>query len=162
MIWNKTLAAGVMLALSHTAAWAERTEKCAAITEKDVAALFDRWNQSLQTGNPDKVAANYANDALLLPTVSNMPRDTPAEIRDYFVHFLQKRPFGRINERIIKVGCNQALDAGLYTFRLTGQDGKVTEVPARYTFNYVFQAGKWLISQHHSSMMPEPAVASKH
>lgn len=162
MIWNKTLAAGVTLTPIHTAAGAERTEQCAAITEKAVATLFDRWNQSLQTGNPDKVAANYVADTLLLPTVSNMPRDTPAEIRDYCVHFLRKRPFGRIDERTIKVVCNQALDAGLYTFRLTGPDGKTTGVHARYTFNCVLQAGKWLISQHHSSMMPEPAVASRH
>jgi hypothetical protein len=55
-----------------------------APTEQDIAALFDRWNQSLQTGDPQKVVANYAERSILLPTVSNKPRLTPAEKVDYF------------------------------------------------------------------------------
>ena len=35
-------------------------------SEAEIAALFDRWNASLATGNPDDVAANYAVDAILL------------------------------------------------------------------------------------------------
>lgn len=30
-----------------------------------------RWNAALQTGDPEKVADMYAEDAILLPTVSN-------------------------------------------------------------------------------------------
>jgi hypothetical protein len=37
-----------------------RVEKCKPTSEKKVAALFDRWNDSLQTGDPHKVVANYA------------------------------------------------------------------------------------------------------
>ena len=29
--------------------------------EAEIAALFDRWNASLATGNPDNVVANYAD-----------------------------------------------------------------------------------------------------
>ena len=36
------------------------TETRIATTEQEIAALFDRWNQSLQTGDPQKVVANYA------------------------------------------------------------------------------------------------------
>lgn len=124
---------------------------CAAIDEKGVAALFERWNASLKTGNPDAVTANYAPDAVLLPTVSNQPRTNPAEIRDYFVHFLEKHPEGRIDRRIIKIGCNVAQDVGLYTFKLKG--GKA--VAARYTYVYQYRDGQWLIAHHHSSAMPE-------
>src|SRR4051812_3462329 len=46
---------------------------CARITEKQVEALFDRWNRALATKNPDTVVANYAPDATLLPTVKNGP-----------------------------------------------------------------------------------------
>ena len=42
-------------------------------TPAQITALFDRWNESLATHNPDKVAANYAPDAVL-PTLSNRPR----------------------------------------------------------------------------------------
>jgi len=34
-----------------------------------------------------------------------------------------------------------------------GKDG--SKVKARYTYIYVFEAGEWKISQHHSSKMPE-------
>lgn len=162
MIWNKTLAVGAALVMMHSAAWAERTEACANVDEQEIAALFDRWNESLQTGDPDQVVANYAHDALLLPTVSNKPRDTPDEIREYFVHFLQKKPVGHINERHIKLGCNYAIDAGVYTFTVTGPEGEEVQVPARYTYAYTYSDGNWLIWQHHSSMMPERAVASTH
>src|SRR5690349_6492992 len=74
---------------------------CKPTDEKQVAALFDRWNDSLRTLDPDKVVANYAADGVLLPTVSNTPRTNPAEIRDYFVKFLKAEPQGKIDRRII-------------------------------------------------------------
>ena len=52
-------------------AQASRTESCKVTSEQEIAALFDRWNQSLQTGDPHKVVANYAERSILLPTVSN-------------------------------------------------------------------------------------------
>lgn len=141
----------VALAASSALAAEPAPSACAAIDEKGVAALFERWNASLQTGNPDAVTANYAPDAVLLPTVSNQPRTNPAEIRDYFVHFLEKHPEGRIDRRVIKIGCNVAQDVGLYTFKIKG--GKM--VPARYTYVYQYRDGQWLIAHHHSSAMPE-------
>jgi hypothetical protein len=65
-----------------------RTETCKATTEAEIAALFDRWDQSLQTGDPHKVVSNYAERSMLLPTVSNKSRLTPSEKEDYFHHFL--------------------------------------------------------------------------
>ena len=41
---------------------------------QELAAQFDRWNMALQTGDPEKVAALYAPDGVLLPTVSNQVR----------------------------------------------------------------------------------------
>lgn len=93
-----------------------RTEKCKPTSEKKIAALFERWNDSLQTGDPHKVVANYADDAILLATVSKQPRLTPAEREGYFEHFLLNEPAGKIDLRRIYLGCNVAVDAGLYTF----------------------------------------------
>jgi uncharacterized protein (TIGR02246 family) len=142
------------------AASAQSTQQCAAVTKDQIAALFDRWNAALQTKNPDEVVKNYAADAVLLPTVSNKPRTTPAEIRDYFVHFVEKSPKGVIGTRTIQIGCNEAYDVGTYTFTVTGADGKTSEVPARYSFIYTLKDGKWLIVHHHSSAMPEKAPAA--
>ena len=128
-----------------------RSENCRAISEKEIASLFDRWNKSLQTGNARKVVANYAKRSILLPTVSNTPRLTPEAKVDYFEHFLQKKPVGKIDSRMIEIDCNTAFDAGLYTF--TFGDG--SQVKARYTYTYKWNGKQWLITSHHSSAMPE-------
>lgn len=127
---------------------------CAASSEKDIAALFDLWNQSLQTGDPQKVVALYDERSILLPTVSAKPRLTPEEKEDYFVYFLEKRPSAKIELRQIKTGSNMAVDSGVYTFTFA-KTGEV--VKARYTFVYRWNGSKWLIVSHHSSLMPEAA-----
>jgi uncharacterized protein (TIGR02246 family) len=152
----------VVFAVSMTClinvAWArDANPACVFAKESEITQLFDRWNESLKTKNPDNVVANYAADAVLLPTLSNKPRTNHAEIRDYFVHFLEKLPVGKIDMRVVKIGCNFAIDTGLYTFTVkVGEETKT--VPARYTFTYELQDGKWLISSHHSSAMPEKVV----
>jgi hypothetical protein len=101
-----------------TSAYA-RSEVCKRVSEKEIAGLFDRWNASLQTGDPHEVVANYAPKSVLLPTLSNQPRLSAAEKEDYFEHFLQRKPVGVIDWRSIEVDCNTAVDAGLYTFTST-------------------------------------------
>ncbi|HEX4873028.1 MAG TPA: SgcJ/EcaC family oxidoreductase [Nevskiaceae bacterium] len=128
----------------------------ASAEEREIAALFDRWNAALATGNPDAVAALYAPNAVLLPTVSNEVRDTPEKIRAYFVKFLQAKPQGTINYRQVRrLDDNTALDAGVYTFELV-KDGRKQTVQARYNYLYEKVGGRWLIVNHHSSAMPEP------
>jgi len=132
-----------------------RTETCKETNQQEIAALFVRWNNSLHSGNASRVVAdNYAEGSVLLPTVSDTPRVTVAEKEDYFRHFLQDGPVGRIDWRVIVIGCNSAVDTGLYTFIfLTG-----ARVPARYTFTYKWDGRQWLITSHHSSRMPEDCL----
>jgi uncharacterized protein (TIGR02246 family) len=82
------------------------------ITEEQVRGLFDLWNDALATGDPAQVAARYASDAVLLPTLSDSARYTNDRIADYFVGFLKKKPVGKILEGNIKIGANWAQDAG--------------------------------------------------
>lgn len=130
------------------------TAVCQPATKKLAEELFNAWNNALQTGDAKKVTALYAEDAVLLPTVSNLPRTTPNEIEDYFNHFLQKKPYGTIKQRNIKQGCNKLTDAGVYDFEVVS-GGKKEVVPARYTFVYEYRNEEWKIIHHHSSMMPE-------
>ena len=127
---------------------------CQPADKKLAEDLFNKWNDALQTGSAKNVAALYADDAVLLPTVSNVPRTTTAEIEDYFHHFLEKKPFGIIKQRNIKKGCNKITDAGIYDFEVES-DGQKSVVPARYTFVYEYRNNQWKIVHHHSSMMPE-------
>jgi uncharacterized protein (TIGR02246 family) len=138
--------------VAQTGAQGARSESCKATNEAEIAALFDRWNQSLHTGDPHKVVANYAEHSILLPTVSNQPRLTPAEKEDYFHHFLENQPSGKIDLRTVELGCNTAVDAGLYTFRFAKTGASVS---GRYTYTYRWNGSQWLITSHHSSAMPE-------
>jgi uncharacterized protein (TIGR02246 family) len=119
--------------------------------QNEITSLFDAWNAALQTGDPKQVAALYADDGILLPTMSNRVRHNHEEIADYFVHFLAKGPVGRIDESNVRVFGDLAINSGLYTF--TFQDG--ASVQARFTFVYQQEGGRWLIAEHHSSQMPE-------
>jgi len=124
---------------------------------KQVAGLFDQWNRTLQTGDPEKVADLYASDAVLLPTVSNQVRADHAAIVDYFEHFLANKPVGKKIETHINVlDNNSVIDAGTYQFTLTDpESGEKSVVKARYTYAYEKRGGEWLIVNHHSSKMPE-------
>ncbi|CAI2430853.1 Uncharacterized protein conserved in bacteria with a cystatin-like fold [Serratia ficaria] len=130
---------------------AESQVTCVKADTKTVEKLFDRWNDSLKSGDANNVSSNYLSDAVLLPTLSNQARLTDAERKDYFIDFLKKGPVGKIDSRVIRTGCNKAIDTGTYTF--TFKDG--AKVSARYTFTYAWDGNKWLISSHHFSAMPE-------
>jgi hypothetical protein len=129
----------------------QHTEVCVETSEEEIAALFDRWNNSLKTGDAHKVVANYAAKSVLLPTMSGKPRLTLDDKEDYFHHFLTNMPIGRIDSRTIELDCNTAIDEGLYsfTFLKTG-----AQVKGRYTFTYKWDGWEWLITSHHSSALP--------
>lgn len=127
-------------------------QSCKATTEAEIASLFDQWNQSLQTGDPHRVAAHYAQRSILLPTVSDKHRLTTAEKEDYFHHFMENAPSGKVDFRTIELGCNTAVDAGLYTFTFAKTGAKVQ---GRYTYTYRWDGSNWLITSHHSSAMPK-------
>lgn len=119
--------------------------------EKEILALFDDWNGALQTKDSQVVTNLYAEDAILLPTVSSRVRHNHEEIKDYFDHFLQLDPKGTINEHNVRRFGDVAINSGVYTFDLnTGQS-----VQARYTYVYEKSQDGWRIVEHHSSKMPE-------
>jgi hypothetical protein len=61
---------------------------------------------------------------------------------------------GKIDLRTVELGCNTAVDAGLYTFTFAKTGAKVS---GRYTYTYTYRwnGSEWLITSHHSSAMPE-------
>jgi uncharacterized protein (TIGR02246 family) len=119
--------------------------------KNEITALFEQWNSALQTGDPKQVAALYAEDAVLLPTVSNQVRHNHEEIEDYFVHFLAKGPQGKIDESNVRIFGELAINSGVYTF--TFKDD--VTVQARFTYVYRWDGQRWSIIEHHSSAMPE-------
>ncbi len=113
--------------------------------------LFDDWNKALQTGNPDEVVKLYDKNAILLPTLSPQVRHSHEEIKDYFIHFLAKKPIGKINEANIRIFGNLAINSGIYTFNF--KDG--SSAHARFTYVYKkVDENNWIIVEHHSSLLP--------
>jgi uncharacterized protein (TIGR02246 family) len=145
----------------------ETSQRCEPIATKEVEALFVRWNEALEDPSANKVVALYANDATLLPTVENGPYTLENEpftktngLKEYFVHFVERKPVATIDEakRFIKVGCNIAYDVGLYSFEVNGDHTTNREtIRARYTFIYRWDGKRWLIAHHHSSAEPVAA-----
>lgn len=125
------------------------------ITKTEVRDLFNLWNNALATLDSDLVAKRYAKEAVLLPTVSDLPRNDYGLIKNYFDAFLKKKPQGKIESGNIIIGNNWAQDAGIYEFTM-GADG--SKVKGRYTYIYVFEDGQWKIAHHHSSIMPEAVL----
>ena len=152
--WCAIGAAVLVLAGCATPYTAQNTriEQCKPTSTPEIAALFEHWNQALQTGEPSKVVATYAERSILLPTLSNKLRLTPSEKEDYFRYFLKNGPSGQVDMRQIELGCNSAVDSGLYTFRFAKTGATVQ---ARYTYTYRWDGTQWLITSHHSSAMPE-------
>lgn len=148
---KKLLGLAISLTFMSASAMAAKAPECAKVDKAQIEGLFDRWNDSLKTGDAKKVAANYLSDAVLLPTVSNKVRLTEAERVDYFEHFLEKKPVGKIDTRTVRLGCNEATDSGTYTFTFADN----STVSARYTYAYAWDGKEWKIATHHSSAMPE-------
>jgi uncharacterized protein (TIGR02246 family) len=125
-----------------------------------VEAQFTRFTDAWATGDAKKVTALFADDAVLLATVSNKFRSSPEEITDYFDYFLLSKPVARIDESAIRLGCDAAARFGNWTIDLTDpKTGAKSAVAARYTFIYTFENGEWLIDHLHSSVMPEISPA---
>ncbi|MDX2234727.1 MAG: SgcJ/EcaC family oxidoreductase [Hyphomonadaceae bacterium] len=151
---------------SHAAADDPHAPKAVVVTpganlpdKREIAALFETWNETLRTGGPHDMALLYAEDGVLLPTVSNAVRTNRVEIAAYFEEFLAMHPRGVINEQHVDVlDSNTAVNSGVYTFDLI-REGQPTFVVARYSYLYEKIGGKWLIKSHHSSAMPEPVTA---
>ena len=131
------------------------TMRCAAIPAGAPEALFNKVNVAWASKNPDKVADLFSRDAVLLATVSNVPRTDRAGIRDYFVSFLKGSPVGTRTTSNVREGCNMLTDVGTWTVGLTNQNSGVrNDVKARYSLIYKYEDGNWKIAHLHSSMLP--------
>ncbi len=124
--------------------------------ERLAEELFNDWNESLKSGEPQKVAEEYLEDGELFGTVSGRIRQGWEEIKKYFEHFLKGSPTGEVlNRSVIYISDNMFLDSGLYRFKLT-KDGQEQMVDAEFTF--VWQRdenGSWKIKHHHSAAVKD-------
>ncbi|MCH8466765.1 MAG: SgcJ/EcaC family oxidoreductase [Roseinatronobacter sp.] len=120
----------------------------------EIAALFQQWNDALQSGLAENVAALYAQDAILLGTFVNEILNTPAAITAYFANLMHRRPSSAIVSEHIRHFGDIALHSGLYEFSLNA-DTPEARLLARFTFAYRKGPEGWRIIEHHSSTLPQ-------
>jgi len=147
---NILLAASLFFALAGLPLLASAA--CTPQQETEILALFAKWDRSLATCDAKEVDANYARDAILIPTLSNEIRHTSTGRIAYFRDtFLPKKPRGEIVKHYVRCIGDIAINSGIYAFTYNGG----TPHRARYTFVYRKFRNQWLIIEHHSSGMPE-------
>jgi uncharacterized protein (TIGR02246 family) len=137
------------------------SELCARTNPDEIRRLFTRWNDALKDKTAQTVVGLYADDSILLPTLSDEARIAKDKKLAYFKKFTAEEPSAVIDPKVnmIEIGaCNMAVDSGYYTFRFTRpKPDTPNPLRARYTFVYKYFGGKgWLIVSHHSSVMPPP------
>ena len=114
------------------------------------------WAKALDDHDVGRIVAKYADppDVLFFGTKSTILATTTAEIKDYFVHFVEKdRPAVALCEhKTIRITDRAFLFAGFYDFNL-----KEGPVYARYTFLVLNTPGGWHIAHHHSAAQPAGA-----
>ena len=147
---NILIAASLFLAFAGLPLLASAA--CTRQQEAEILALFTKWDRSLATLDAKEVDANYAPDAILIPTLSNEIRHTSEGRIAYFRDkFLPKKPRGEIVKHYVRCIGDIAINSGIYAFTYNGG----TPHQARYTFVYRKFGKKWFIIEHHSSAMPE-------
>ncbi len=125
-----------------------------AINAVPVEIATQNWAKALSSNNPQKIAAMYADGALLYATFENQ-LDTPEGIQGYFAKLMKHQDLAvKFNKQNIRMFGDTAVNSGFYTFSYI-DEGHEVEVPARYTFVFAHEGKSWLIVDHHSSTLPK-------
>ncbi len=123
----------------------------------EVEQCYQNWIKALlQEGNKvEALLALYKEDAVLLPTLSGKICCNKADKQAYFEHFSNLGIYQvHTQAQHISISGNIAVNAGHYSFVREDQ-GQTIETFARYSFVYENNEGNWLISHHHSSLVPQ-------
>lgn len=122
---------------------------------KFVRELFNKWNEWLKTKSPEVMADFYSDNCLFLPTLNWEFKKWKQWAKEYFEHFLQKNPIGKIIEDdIIKISDDFYIHVWMYDFEVDWKNWrKITK--ARFTFIWKdLWDNNWKIIHHHSSLKP--------
>ena len=119
----------------------------------DVSAATKAWTDAFSRHDLEGLLALYDREAVFWGTSSPILRDSPDLIRDYFKGVPTSTMTVAVTEARVRVMGTAAVSTGLYTFT-TVRNGQADPRPARFSFTYRLQNGRWLIVDHHSSAIP--------
>jgi uncharacterized protein (TIGR02246 family) len=157
-----SLGLALLVALQPSQSMGETARLCSKPSAETVTQLFDRWNAALATGDPDAVAALYADNAVLLPALSDRPIVGRDHIRAHFAQFLALHPQAAVTTRVVDTDCATAVDSGAFVFRVTGRrKGTRMLISGRYAIRYEFRDGDWHIISHRASGAYQPLTSAE-
>ncbi|WP_110689776.1 nuclear transport factor 2 family protein [Salinicola endophyticus] len=142
-------------ALISTPSSTPEAKTSVAQCEAGATRTLQRWAEAISRADAPALLALYADDAILVPTVSNAIRGTQAAREDYFRDFLSREgldcELGEYARRVShKLGT--VVVGGHYFFRYRDGGERIT-IPARFLFTFEEIEGEWKITSHHSSQL---------
>ena len=112
--------------------------------------VIDAWLRAVNAHSVDAVCSLYAPEAILLPTLSDVIRDTPDRIRDYFESFLNRKNLSAtLRNCYVQEYSEIKIDSGIYEFKWESDTMGLMQF-ARARFTFVIREEQ--IVEHHSSM----------
>jgi len=122
----------------------------------DVALALTQWKAAVEGNSLDDIMKLYDRHAIVISTFAQEPMTAREQIAGYFKKVIAN-PDVKIdiqNSHPRAFG-NVAVSSGTYNLSYT-QEVETISIPARFTFVYLLEGGKWLIVEQHSSRVPLP------
>lgn len=114
------------------------------------------WKTAVESGNAQAIADLYDKNAIMISTFVQMPITRHGDLLAYYKKVVANPDVHvEIEETHPRQFGNMAVNTGRYTLSYT-QEGEEVSTPARFSFVYQLQNGKWIIVDHHSSRVPTP------
>ena len=126
--------------------------------QADVTEALHRWASAFNAADLDAIAALYDPHAVLWGTLATALIDSPAGISRYFQRVFAALPPPQVvlGEGLLRVLGDAAIHSGGYVLSVGLPGGELRSLAARFSFTYRRgdADGRWLIVDHHSSLMP--------
>jgi uncharacterized protein (TIGR02246 family) len=117
---------------------------------EDATGVRSRWTEAFNAGDRDALVALYTKDALFYGSTAPLFKGQDG-VRAYFSHLPPGLKAQMGEQSVVAIEPNVLLSSGLVDF--TRPDGGVASF--RLTLALVRVGDKWLIAQHHASLVPK-------
>jgi uncharacterized protein (TIGR02246 family) len=124
-------------------------------TPEEAEAALKAWADAYAARDGEKSVALYAEDARLWGTEAAKQSVGRDAIRAYFdAGKALKARVVEFGDHACRMADNAAICSGNYTFERTPNEGEAKKAPARFSMVLAKRNGRWLILDHHSSLLP--------
>lgn len=122
----------------------------------NIREALTQWSAAVESRDVNKIMALYDKHAVMISTFVQNPMTTRADITAYFKRVVSNPDVKvMIEDAHPRIFGTTGVISGRYTLSYT-QDGEPVTIPARFSFTYVQENGKWMIVDQHSSRVPLP------